>query len=572
MSPSSSATSDHKSHGVSTWLDWIRIAMSLTLLIFSIVVVSALINSGNTQFARDLHPAAAGIIMWALIIWMSMVEGGQCSMVGLPPVDRELYRESHPTTYKITGWGHKGDNLDRYLMGRQFMVIFINFTINLCGAPLDPNVPILGLPQWALNFFLGSGIAMVLQNVIVGQLTSQCNASNMMLDYINNWFMVFTYWVAALIEVTGVMHTSYLIRYMAYWASGKPVESNEPPRKGLVFVFFWARVLFSLVVLGFALAVTIEALYQGKTSAWKSLPNTVSLILFVVLMCCVGLLEGMQIAFFTVAKLPMSERGESKIARRTCECLFKNGGKNLPGFMCGRQMTVTLCFFVIARVTTINVEIGVDDNIFGVSDGFQRFLNLGFMGAITTTILGSIAWQLVAGSFPIAFLSNPIVFIFLQGALLLEATGICAAAWFLALLQRKLFGFKFDEVYIGTPEDRAKSGHADENANKQNVQMTTFLPGTGVGTDDLAKGFSTYAMSPEEAKITKDRISNNIESLRNQIEVATLEGEKEAYQKSLDLELASLDRFNTYCSSMSIVIDDAATENGDDCDEASETV
>merc|ERR1712086_745435 len=103
--------------------------------------------------------------------------------------------------------------------------------------------------------------------------------------------------------------------------------------------------------------------------------ETISLIVFLVLMCAIGLLEGMQIAFFTVAKLPKSERGSSSLALKTCHCLFKNGGKNLPGFMCGRQMTVTACFFIIARVTTINVEIGVDDNIFGVSDPIQKFFN-----------------------------------------------------------------------------------------------------------------------------------------------------------------------------------------------------
>jgi silicon transporter len=480
--------SDHKSHGVNSPWDKVRIVISLALLTFSIVIVLALISTGNTQLARDVHPAAAGIILWTLIIWMTMVEGGQCSMVGLRPVDRELYRESHPITYKITGWGHKGDNLDRYLMGRQFMVIFINFTIGLCGAPLS-GAEVLGLPDWVSAIFLGSGIAMVLQNVIVGQLTSQCNASHMMLDYINNYFMVFTYWIAALIEITGVMHTSYLIRYMVYWAAGKPVESNEPPRTGIIFAFFWGRVLLSMAILGFALAVTIEALYRGKTTAWEGLPNTVSLILFFVLMCCVGLLEGMQIAFFAVSNLPKSERGDSKLALKTCECLFKKGGRNLPGFMCGRQMAVTLCFFVIARVTTINIVIGEDENIFGFSDPIQKFFNLGFMGAIATTILGSIAWQLVAGSFPIAFLGNPVVYLFLQFALLLEATGICSAAWFLAVLQRKASGFQFDEFHIGSPEERAAKGHADDNEKVAHLDLGTNLPAHSVGTSTITKAY-----------------------------------------------------------------------------------
>jgi len=465
-------------------------------------------------------------------------------MVGLPPVDRELYRESHPITYKITGWGHKGDNLDRYLMGRQFMVIFINFTIGLCGAPLE-GADVLGLPDWVISIFLGSGIAMVLQNVVIGQLTSQVNASHMMLDYINNYFMVFTYWVAAGIEVTGVMHTSYLIRIMAYWAAGKPVESNEPPKTGATFAFFWLRVLFSLGVLGFALAVTIEALYTGKTSAWESLPETVSLLLFLVLMCCVGLLEGMQIAFFTVAKLPKSERGESPMALRTCECLFKNGGKNLPGFMCGRQMTVTLCFFIIARVTTVNIEVGVDDNIFGVSDGIQKnLLNLGFMGAITTTILGSIAWQLVASSFPIAFLSNPIVYVFLQAALFLEATGICSAAWLFAVIQRKICGFQFDEVYIGTPEERAAKGHADDVHADDNLQLGTFVSATGIGSDQLNEKFRPLAVMTETYSSRRSKMLSNIASLRTQIDSATSDSEKSAFEQALKLEVASMSRMN----------------------------
>jgi len=540
---------DSKSHGVSTPLDWIRIAISLFLVTFSIIVVLALIATGNTQLARDVHPIAAGVILWALIIWMSMVEGGQCSMVGLPPVDRELYRESHPITYKITGWGHKGDNLDRYLMGRQFMVIFINFTIGLCGAPLS-GAKVFDLPDWVTAIFLGSGIAMVLQNVVVGQLTSQVNASHMMLDYINNYFMVFTYWVAAAIEVTGVMHTSYLIRIMAYWAAGKPVESNEPPKTGATFAFFWGRVLFSVGVLSFALAVTIEALYRGKTSAWEGLNKTISLILFLVLMCCVGLLEGMQIAFFTVAKLPKSERGSSNMALKTCDCLFRNGGKNLPGFMCGRQMTVTLCFFIIARVTTINVDVGKEDNIFNVPDGIQKYLfNLGFMGAITTTILGSIAWQLVASSFPIAFLGNPIVYVFLQAALFLEATGICSAAWFLALCQRKICGFQYDEVYIGTPEERAAKGHADDTHADDTLGLGTYIRGTGVGTDELAEKFRPLSKLQATYSSRREHILSNIKELRSQIAGISGEGSldatlKDTLESALQLEISALSRLN----------------------------
>ena len=550
-------------HGVNTGLDKIRIAISTVLVTFSVVLVLALIATGNTQFARDIHPAAAGIILWVLIIWMSMVEGGQCSMVGLPPVDRELYRESHPITYKITGWGHKGDNLDRYLMGRQFMVIFINFTIGLCGAPIDASLPVLGLPQWIINIFLGSGIAMVLQNVIIGQLTSQVNASHCMLDYINTHFMTFTYWVAAGIEVTGVMHTSYLIRMMAYWAAGKPVESNEPTKTGAVLVFYWGRILFSVGILGFALAVTIDALYRGQTTIWAGVPNTVGLIAFLVLMCCVGLLEGMQIAFFTVSKLPKSERGDSSLALKTCDCLFRNSGKNLPGFMCGRQMTVTLCFFVIARVTTINVEIGVDDNIFGVSDWVQAMFNLGFMGALTTTILGSIAWQLVASSFPIAFLSNPVVYIFLQAALFLEATGICSAAWLFAVIQRKAMGYQMDEVYVGTPEERAAKGYADDEEINQHLDVGTNMTAHAVGRHTITREYMDLVQ--ESFANQRGKVMDNISELRGHIKLAETDAEKKIFEDALRLEIDALKSVNKRQSGS---IRDLRASMGDDDVEA----
>jgi len=529
-------------------LDYVKMAYSMVLVIFSITIVTALMFDENTRIAQDVHPAAALVIMWSGIIWMSMVEGGQCSMVGLPPVNRELYKESHPITYKICSYGHKGDNLDRYLMGRQFMVIFINFTINLCGAPLA-GAEALGLPNWIQSIFLGSGLAMILTVTNVGQLTAQVNASHCMLDYINNHFMTFTLGVAMLIEKTGVMHSCYLIQYFFYWLAGKPVVTHEAPRTGPQAFFFWGRCLWSVAILAFALAVTLEALFQGQTTMWAGVPNGIAVILFFLLMSVVGLLEGMQIAFFAVSKLSKSERGEHPMAMRTCELLFRGDGRNLPGFMCGRQMCVTLCFFVIARVTTLNIEIGVDENIFGVSDSIQKFFNTGLLGAIITTILGSISWQLVASAFPIAFLSNPMTYIFLRFCLLLEATGICYGAWFLGIIHKKVAGFQLDEVYIGTPEERAAMDKADLSSEKGD---SVAEPHLGTNLLNLPPGAKTIPAEWKSSQfvITKTfserraEILANIKDLREEIANATTKDEREAFEGGLHLEIASLKALN----------------------------
>ena len=282
-----------------------------------------------------------------------------------------------------------------------------------------------------------------------------------------------------------------------------------------------ASCLFA--ILGFACAVTFAALFQGKTTMWGSVPGGAAVVIFIILASCVGLLEGMQIAFFAVTKLPKSEQGKHKFAMKTCELLFRGEGVNLPGFMIGRQVCVTLCWFVAARVTTMNVEVGTfeqcctvsidftflfltfcfsffdsgtGENIFGVSDGFQTFLNTGLLGAVLTTILASISWQLVASAFPIAFLSNPIVFVFLRLCLWLEATGICSGAWVVAWIHAKIAGFQRDEVYIGTPEERAAKHHADKKENQEIEPGHPRIPAYPAGDDH-------FSMSDDEEENTE---------------------------------------------------------------------
>ena len=305
-----------------------------------------------------------------------------------------------------------------------------------------------------------------------------------MLDYINNRFAIFTLYVAMAIEFSGLLHASYLIQILVAKLAGQPIISNEPPRSGFQSLFFWGRCLMSLAILAFCLAATLNALFAGKTTIWESIPSGVSVILFFVLMCVVGLLEGMQIAFFAVARIPADERGTSTFAMKTCELLFRGRGENLAGFMIGRQLCVVSCMFVVARVTTIEIE-DDEENIFGVPNGLQEFFNFGFLGAIFLTIAGSISWQLVASAFPLQFLANPMVYVFLRICLALESSGLCQGAWVLAALHKKIAGFKRDEVYIGTAEERRAKDLGDDSDRIRAgpghpIKLPAFAPMTGM--------------------------------------------------------------------------------------------
>jgi len=299
---------------------------------------------------------------------------------------------------------------------------------------------------------------------MVGQLNSQVNASHCMLDYLNSYANYGTLCVAMAIEFSGLVHASYVIQMLVAALAGQEIESNEAPRNPMQNLFFFARCFISIGVLGFAFAITLAALFEGKTTMWESIPPGLSVVLFFALMAVVGMLEGMQIAFFAVAKIRKEERGESMWAKKTCALLFRGNGFNLSGFMIGRQLCVVSCMFFVARVTSLDIdpEDPETENMWGVSDGTQKFLNLGFLGALITTIVASIAWQLVASAFPIAFLSNPFTYILLVLCLILEGTGICNGAYVIAAIHKQIAGFQRDEVYIGTAEERAEKAKADD--------------------------------------------------------------------------------------------------------------
>lgn len=448
------------------WVKRFKDVYSTLLLIFCTVIITVVIFQGNTKLAHSVSAWAAYLILWAGLAWLSMVEGGQASLVGLPPVNRDFYKDSHKVADKIMISINKGNNLDRYLMGRQFLVLALVFLENLCGHPLDTSKPILGMPLMVNKILLDTGLALFFMTAMIGKISAQVNASRCMLDYVNSYFAYFTMHVSRLIEVSGLLHCCYLAQMLFAKLAGHEIESKEAPRSTLQNIFFWLRIIVSLAILCFAFAVTLTCLFNGQTTMWEGIPAYVTVILFFVFMAVVGMLEGMQIAFFAVARMSEEEKNKSAWAKRTCDILFAKGGRNLPGFMVGRQMSVTLCFFIIARVTTVKLKEG-DPNIFGVSDGVQKFFETGLLGALITTIVASIAWQLVASSFPMAFLSTPITYIFLRFCLLLEWTGIMQGSWVVALVLRKICRYKRDEVYIGTAEERKEKALGDDYTSLQ---------------------------------------------------------------------------------------------------------
>lgn len=159
---------------------------------------------------------------------------------------------------------------------------------------------------------------------------------------------------------------------------------------------------------------------------------------------------------------------------------------NMQSYVMGSQICVTVCTFIIARITSVHVDINSNDaeNIFGVSDRTQNFFNTGLLGAIMTTVVATLAWLVIASSFPIASLSNPLVYAIIRVCLLVEASGVCSASWLLARGPRLLVGYQLDEVYIGTAHDQLKAKRGDFSVGFSVDPSITMTCEVGTGTPD----------------------------------------------------------------------------------------
>ena len=442
-------------------IESLKCLFSMAFLLVSMYVCTAAIVTQQTVGTANMSVGGRAtfiIIFWFLILWLAEMEGSQSCLVGLQPIDKALFRHTHPHTYKTTCLAHQGDNMERFIVGRQFLIVLVVFVTNMMAFPVH-GVSLVGLNDHLTNVLLGSGIAVTACAVMLGQV-AQINAANCMLDFVNTYFGLFTTYVSLFFDATGLLHSVYLVQILFAKITGTPIESSEPPRNFVQSIFFWARVAFSCVTLGYFCALTLSALYHGETTMWPGVPDSVSVIALIILLIFVGLLEGMQIALFAVVNLPADEMAKHPTAAKSCDLTFS--GNNLQAFLVGRQMCVTLCMFVVARITSCDVDVDAgEETIFGVSDRMQQFFNTGLPGAVITTLVGSLAWRIIASSFPVAFLENPLIYAIIRLCLVVEASGVCSVAWLLALIHKKFMGYKLDEVYIGTPEERAAAAKED---------------------------------------------------------------------------------------------------------------
>merc|ERR1711913_207386 len=200
----------------SSVLDIVRYIFSLGLLLFSGVVVCYSILEQKTSMWKVV-PGWASLLIFIFVLWcLGVMEGLQIALVELKKLNPDYYKDSHPTAYKLGQLACKGDNIERFLMGRQvFVVCSVFFAAKLTTIHGTKDEGFLFyVPQWVQAVFLETGLLACVVVVIVAQLMPQIVASIYPVQFLELLVMRPAYYACIVLESTGLTHFCWVLAYL----------------------------------------------------------------------------------------------------------------------------------------------------------------------------------------------------------------------------------------------------------------------------------------------------------------------------------------------------------------------
>jgi len=433
------------------------------LLIFALTVVIWGIAKRWNNPPWDVDDSWAGLeipLFFVMMWWIALLEGCQISIVGLQDVDPETFKDAYPRAYACCKWVHKGPNVERFLVGRQFLLLFNGFVASRLGG--GTNVPggfYMGDWEWsdpAASFFFANSVLLMIVIVAGFQLPTQLVAADKMLGFFNLPFGHYYTVVAPcmIVESIGLTHSSYLLKDIFVHFTGIDPSEANPDKKMKHDWIYYAKCALSVAATIFSFVFIVKGLAKSQTNAtegpgWEELPGGAAVVISLFFLFIMACAEGLQISGLALALRPSEEyKDKAPLAYRTCQLMF--AGRNMQAFLVGRQFMVAMMMVLLARVTSYAGSDGVllPGGDWGMGKGFNEgLLQSGILGAVLVVNVAQLMSQVTASIFPIGFCNNHILYWLLRIMLLIEASGIVNACWPLAWLLDKTFQIPPDPDY-----------------------------------------------------------------------------------------------------------------------------
>jgi hypothetical protein len=191
-------------------LDGVRNVLSTILTLACLVIIVYAIANGHAKLPG--HPIILYCIFVFVVTLLGFLEGLQIAILVLEKVNRELFAHNTKAynNHKLAT-RDEGLNVQRFLIGRQFFVVFVVFL----SAQLTTYPTLeLPLPSWLFTFLIETGLPGCLVVLAFGQLMPQLVASTHPITMMGLPFSWATIQMALMFETLGVTHFSWVLTFI----------------------------------------------------------------------------------------------------------------------------------------------------------------------------------------------------------------------------------------------------------------------------------------------------------------------------------------------------------------------
>merc|ERR1712226_567114 len=439
----------------------------LALVFFSLVIVChGIAQQWNNPAWKDTqddgHPVLEICFFFFMLSWIGLLEGCQISIVGLQGVDLEPFKDSHPRAYKALKKCYKGANVERFLVGRQFLLLWNGFLCGRVGGAADipdngGNYKI-GDWEWDINgagsqIFWSNSFLLIIIIVAFAQLPTQLLAEDKMLGFMELPFMAYyTVLLPTLfMEGLGLTHSAYFLKDFLVWACNIDTsDEDESKRMPKDFWYYFKRVESCCVVV-FCGVFLFKGWFLKQAGAthgtgWEDMDGYAAIAVSVFFLFIMACAEGIQVSALALQRRPSEDFKDKPNVYRILMMLggsdgVEYEGRNMKAFLVGRQFFVAMMVILLGRVTAYGGSMGelvpAGETDWGMGKGFNEwFLQTGFCGAIFVVNVAQLATQITASIFPVGLINNTFMYIMLQAMLFTEFSGLANACyplmWFLS--------------------------------------------------------------------------------------------------------------------------------------------
>jgi hypothetical protein len=360
---------------------------------------------------------------------VAYLEGLQVAILNCEHVDPEKRKETHPRAYKLMTSVRQGNNVERFLVGRQFFTIFV-MTL-MAQVTSFPDVSHLGIPDAVWVIFISTGLPGAMVVTTIGSLQPQLLAAKDPWNFLNLRGSYSTLMLCYALEWTGICtHFAWMliaILRRTLFRSEIPTKEKEEEMTSQDKAFDYLKYVVSFCVLMMYFSYLMFGMWSGESLLGQSgIPGAVVFILF---SCCIlflAMLEGLQVGILVRENKDPDENNLEETHPRA-HALMKRAThqKNVRRFLIGRQFFVIFVVFLINQCT-----IFPDIQQFGVNPILWFFvIQLGLPTALNVLCFGQLPAQLLANHDPMLFMNRPGPRFTLEVCLFTELTGIAHFSW-----------------------------------------------------------------------------------------------------------------------------------------------